>query len=423
MPVKTDVTPHLAVDLTSLATDGSAGGAWPLTRAIVAGLIETSPECRFTLLVLDPPSADAVSLAAAPNVELRPVPRRQSAATSGLQPAAHSQERQLPKGFRWRLRCWLRPLWRWYKSRCVLGPLNPDLLFCPGGSPNFAFKRGPVVCLIHDLQCLEMPQFFEPLELALRRESLEDVRRETALAVANSEFVCQTLRDQLRLPNEKIRLVPPRLSGRLPALAPETVTSNLAALNLESEKYYFYPANFWPHKNHENLLQAWARFQARPEGAGLRLVLTGAASERREQVLATLSGSEAGGSVVPLGHRSEVELAALFAGSRGLIFPSLYEGFGLPVLEAMHYGRPVLCSAFASLPEVAGPAAEYCDPRNPEDICAGLCRLEADPARRIELARLGRERAEQFADSREMIAGYRRILLEALDNFDHKTLY
>ncbi len=405
--------PHIVVDLTSLATDGSAGGAWPLTQAIIGGLIAAAPEWRFTLLTLPEPGDSLTDLARTENAALRPLPgRRPAAEMPGRGPETFW--RRLPLGLRRQVRALIRPGWRRLKSRLRLEPLAPDLLFCPCGAPNFRARRAPMVCVPYDLQCLELPHLFAPEELLYRREALADVRREATVAVAISEFVGQSLRTQLGLREEQVRVVPPRLSGRLPAVTAPEADRILTGRGLSRERYYFYPANFWPHKNHENLLLAWSLFQRTTAGAGLRLVLTGAASPRREELLAGLDRRGLAKSVIPLGHVSETELAALYAGCRGLVFPSLYEGFGLPLLEAMRSGRPVLAADAASLPEVGTEATIYCDPRRPEAICAGLERLEAEPELRAELGHRGRERAAQFAAPEMMIAAYREILAGAL---------
>jgi glycosyltransferase involved in cell wall biosynthesis len=150
--------------------------------------------------------------------------------------------------------------------------------------------------------------------------------------------------------------------------------------NVAREAYLLYPARPWRHKNHARLFEAFARLRTiRPE---LRLVLTG---EGDFGVLPP--GVEA------LGRISRDELVRLYQGAAALVFPSLYEGFGMPVLEAMACGCPVACSNVTSLPEVAGDAARTFDPRNIDDIAAAIESVLADPQPWIER---GLERARSF---------------------------
>ena len=133
-------------------------------------------------------------------------------------------------------------------------------------------------------------------------------------------------------------------------------------------------------------------------------------SDALKQHLATL---EAAGRVQRLGYVPDDELSRLYASAFGFVFPSWHEGFGLPVLEALGYGTPVICSDRASLPEVGGDAAMYVDPASAESICAAMLALEADPGRRAALAEAGRRQAARFSwerTARETLAFYERVL-------------
>ena len=162
----------------------------------------------------------------------------------------------------------------------------------------------------------------------------------------------------------------------------------------QREGFLLYPAEPWPHKNHARLFEAFARLRA--ERPGLELVLTGTASAtfRRE--------------CAPLGRVAWEELPALYRRAAALVFPSLYEGFGLPPLEAMACGCPVACSSAASLPEVCGEAAVYFDPDvGGRDGRGGRQALEG------ELVQKGLEQAARFtweASARGHDAAYSELL-------------
>jgi glycosyltransferase involved in cell wall biosynthesis len=145
----------------------------------------------------------------------------------------------------------------------------------------------------------------------------------------------------------------------------------------ERGPFLLYPANWWPHKNHELLLEAFALVsRTRPE---LRLVLTGAGHP---------GGLPDG--VATLGRVSDDRLADLYQSAAAVVFPSLYEGFGLPPLEAMACGCPVAVSRVAALPEVCGDAAVYFDPTSAETIAQGIVDVLDRPAAG------GPERAARF---------------------------
>ena len=174
--------------------------------------------------------------------------------------------------------------------------------------------------------------------------------------IAISEHARQTLIERYRLDPERVRTI---------HLGIDHVASRPTASH--ASRFVLYPANRWPHKNHDRLFEAFAL--ARSERPELRLALTGTGHDQ-----ATLPpGVEA------RGHVSMDGLVDLYRFAGCLVFPSLYEGFGLPPLEAMACGCPVAVANATSLPEVCGDAAEYFDPLSPEDMAAAILRaLEGD---------------------------------------------
>jgi glycosyltransferase involved in cell wall biosynthesis len=166
-----------------------------------------------------------------------------------------------------------------------------------------------------------------------------------------------------------------------------------------------------PRKNLVAALGAFGGVVA--EGAPHTLVVAGARGWRDEAVLAALRQPAARARVHVLGRVSDEDLVELYQGADCLLFPSLYEGFGLPVLEAMACGTPVICADRTSLPEVAGEAGVLVDPDDPAAFAAELRELLGSPARRQELAAAGIRRARQFTWQRAAeltVAAYRRAL-------------
>ena len=184
----------------------------------------------------------------------------------------------------------------------------------------------------------------------------------------------------------------------------------------EAEGYLFFLGSYRVHKNLTRLLEAF-RLALPHIPAGNRLVISGSSGKLSDRHKALLAEINAGGErVVFTGYVSNACVRRLYAKADAFIFPSLSEGFGLPVLEAFHSGAPLLSSSATSLPEVAGDAALYFDPERPQDIAAAIARFYAEPALAGELRRKGRERLALFSWDKaaaETVGLYRSCLDQA----------
>jgi glycosyltransferase involved in cell wall biosynthesis len=229
----------------------------------------------------------------------------------------------------------------------------------------------PTVVTLHDVQHRDLPEFFGPARRSFRRLAYDRAARSAAAVIVTSEFVRGRARDALDLDPSRIHVVPLAIDHTV--FRPEIE---------EREPMILYPARGWPHKNHARLFQAYAALrETRPQ---LRLVLTGGGLERLEPVPE---------GVEILGELSASQLASLYRRAACLVYPSLYEGFGIPPLEAMACGCPVAASNAGAIPEVCSDAAVLFDPTDVEAMAAAM--LEAD-ARRDELSTLGLKRAAEF---------------------------
>jgi glycosyltransferase involved in cell wall biosynthesis len=161
------------------------------------------------------------------------------------------------------------------------------------------------------------------------------------------------------------------------------------------DRYVLYPAITWPHKNHRALLHALRAFNARRKP--LTAVFTGSPGPGHRALLREIDRLDLSQQAMVLGHIPNVDLASLYQDALALVFPSLFEGFGLPILEGFHSGCPVICSETTSCPETAGDAALYIAPDDPETIVNALARLDASAELREELIGRGRERAARFS--------------------------
>jgi glycosyltransferase involved in cell wall biosynthesis len=213
----------------------------------------------------------------------------------------------------------------------------------------------PSVVTLVDLQHLDLPAMFPRAERLFRAAAWHPSIRGASRVIVISEFVRDRAIEHLGLDPARIRVVP--LAIDHDRLRPGTSAR---------EPFLLYPARSWPHKNHPRLFEAFSLIRRdRPE---LRLVLTG--------------GGEFGAlpdGVEARGHLPWDEVIKLMQTASALVFPSLYEGFGLPPLEAMACGCPVACSNAAALPEVVDDAAHLFDPHDPRAIADAVLDVLADP--------------------------------------------
>ncbi|MBX7164722.1 MAG: glycosyltransferase family 4 protein [Pirellulales bacterium] len=229
--------------------------------------------------------------------------------------------------------------------------------------------------------------------------------------VCISKYARKTVLRRAPLHPERVSTIYIGLADRLAQPAPAEVQSCLDRWQLAAEEYFLYPANSWPHKNHRRLFEAYARYLAEGGHAASKLVCTGADTGRHDRLRHWIDKLGLTGRVVLTGFVSNEELASLYVGCRALVFPSLYEGFGMPVAEALAYGKPVLCSNTTSLPEIAGGAALLFDPREPAEIAAAMRRLEQNPAQVMSMIERGRQHVAGFGTGESMARAY-------LDLFD-----
>ena len=253
-----------------------------------------------------------------------------------------------------------------------------DVVHYPVTVPVPRAPGAPRVVTLLDLQHRELPQSFSWGERRLRLWAYDRAAADADLVITISEHARASIVERLGIASERVRAIPLAVDHAL--FSPDGPPAEGLP-----ERYLLYPANVWPHKNHERLLDAFARVQE----SDLHLVLTGQAYGREALV-------EGRDRVHRLGHVSRERLAAVYRGAVGLVFPSLFEGFGLPVLEAMASGTPVACSDRGALLEVAAEAALTFDPTDAEAIAAAMERLAGDGELRATLRQRGLERAAGF---------------------------
>lgn len=252
----------------------------------------------------------------------------------------------------------------------------------------------PAVVTVHDLIHLRFPeQLPSPLASLYARVMFRIAVRSARLIIAVSEATARELGERLGVPPARVRVIPNGVDDRFrPAADPAGLTPLLARLGLE-RPYLLFVGNPKPHKNLPRLLDAFAGLDPKLG----RLVLAGIPERDREAVSRAVAARGLGERVRVLGVLGEEAMPALYQGAELLVFPSLWEGFGLPALEAMASGTPVIAAARGGLPEVVGDAGLLVDPTDIDALRAAMYNLLSDFSHRGELRARGLARARLFS--------------------------
>ncbi len=250
-------------------------------------------------------------------------------------------------------------------KRCALRG-HADYIF---HSPNYYLPPfdGPSVCTFHDLSILTWAHCHPPERVRFMRKEITRALKRADMLITDSEYTRQEIATYFGWPLEKIRTVPLACSDDFRPRAADELISVLGKHHLGLGGYSLYVGTIEPRKNLDVLLDAYASL---PWSVRQRwpLVLIGYHGWSSEQLHVRIKAAAAEGWVRYLGFVQAGELPLIYAGARLFVFPSLYEGFGLPVLEAMASGIPVVCSNSSTLPEVAGGAAAMCAPQDSETL-------------------------------------------------------
>jgi glycosyltransferase involved in cell wall biosynthesis len=272
----------------------------------------------------------------------------------------------------------------------VNGYTHPDMIGFPG------------VLTVNDLQHLHYPQFFAQEEYAERDRLYRESAERAMHIICISEFTRQDVHRQYGIPLEKMStvwIIPSRDVWQ--PLSESARAALLAGMQL-SAPFFFFPAHCWPHKNHARLVEAFQRI-ASELPADIKLVMTGRPFPEDHPAAILIRDNKLSSRVMHLGYRSPLEVRALFQGCLALVFPSLFEGYGMPVAEAIIADKPILCSNVTSLPEVAGEATLTFDPNNVEEIAQSLLEVATKPELRLALTEAAMRRRPLFSARRSAI--------------------
>jgi len=286
-----------------------------------------------------------------------------------------------------------------------------DLLWCPGNCGPLLVANQVVT--IHDGEVFAVPEGLNPRFIRWYWFLLPRLARRALRILTVSQFSKNELVKYLKLTEEKVTVIYNGVDGRFTPQPQQKITVLRQKYNLPT-RYVLALASRTPHKNVRRMLEAWSIIASKPALNNVGLAVAGGLTRtlRADPALAQLVTQP---RVYDLGYVPDRDLPLLYSGAATLVYPSLYEGFGLPPLEAMACGTPVVVSNAASLPEVVGDAGVCVNPYDVEDIAQGIYRVLTDEGLRRELRKKGLARARLFTwekAARETLAVFEEVLRE-----------
>lgn len=287
-------------------------------------------------------------------------------------------------------------LWTHVRFAAELWKDRPDVTFVPAHALPLVFP-GKAVATVHDLGYRFFPQAHPQFERRYLDLTTRTTSRRATCILADSLATTNDLVAEYGMNENKISVVYPGVEGLSRATATE-IDAVRTKYHLP-ERYFLFLGTLQPRKNIGRLIEAFARYCDETGDTETALVLAGKRGWLIEQplqhALDALPAAQRN-RVIVTGYVEDADVAPLYSGALALALPSLYEGFGFPVLEAMHCGTPVLCSQTSSLPELAGDAAILVDPLKVEEIASGMARLATDTTLRDSLVQKGYQQAAKF---------------------------
>lgn len=262
-----------------------------------------------------------------------------------------------------------------------IGPLD--------GGPN-------VVVTVHDCIFMRHPDWFRWERAEYYRWAGSRSARRAARVIADSQATAYDLRELIGVPDSRIDVIPLGVDGQFRPAPAEAIGAMRARYKLP-ESYFLYVGTLEPRKNLAAVVRAWDRVAGE---IGDDLVIAGRTGWKTEEMMAAIRQAKHRDRIHLPGFIEQADLAPAIGAARVFVWPSLFEGFGLPVLEAMACGTPVLTSSTSSLPEVAGDAALLVDPESEDAIAEGMKRLSQDDLLRARLSAAGLQRAAEFTWAR-----------------------
>jgi glycosyltransferase involved in cell wall biosynthesis len=308
------------------------------------------------------------------------------------------------------------------RSDGTIEKLGIDVMHFP--SQNAFLTEVPSVYQPHDLQHLHLPELFEPRVRENRELWYRTFCQQASLVVLMSAWGKQDIIKHYGLSADKVEVVPGApVSREYPTPSGADLVSTQKKYDLP-DAFIFYPAQTWEHKNHIGLLQALAIVRDR-YGLLVPLISSGKRTDFFAKIEEEIGELQLAEQVKFLGFVSPLEMQCLYHLCRSVIFPSKFEGWGMPLMEAFQANAPLACSNIRPLPEQVKDAALIFDPYNPAEIAEAIYKLWTDRGLCKDLTERGTARVNQFSwdySARLFRAHYRRLAKRALDQEDRLLL-
>lgn len=269
------------------------------------------------------------------------------------------------------------------------------LLTTDSKTPFFLPKSCVLVPLVTDLAVYRLPEAYQRSRVLLWRLQYRYIRRRADFYLAISEFTRREMEEILGIPAERIYVIPDGCSGEIRRVEDQSALAAVREKYGLPERYVLFVGNNNPRKNLARMIRAFDQVKERT-GLPHQLVIAGEQGWRFDRE-AALSGVRHREDVRFIGFVADEDMPALYTGAELFAFPTLYEGFGVPVLEAQRCGVPVVTSNVSALPEVAGDGAVYADPYDVESIAQAMRSVLENKVLAAELVEKGYENARRFS--------------------------
>lgn len=282
-----------------------------------------------------------------------------------------------------------------------LSKLKPDVIYCPFGIVTLELPGVPLIATIADLLNVDFQGTLTAEQIKHRDAYLAETTRKATLVHAISDYTANRLKEVYPIAKNKTF----RAYHRTPFQGTEPCDASSTAMDKTalSKPFFYYPANYWTHKNHKKLLEAYHHYFVSTGDSAWDLVLTGDLLGKETEFDAMIGALNIATHVKHEGFVSAERVNQLWHSAGALVFPSLHEGFGLPLIEAMRYRVPIICGSLTCIGEIAGQAAHYVDVTDPRSIAEGLLAVSSDADLRSKLVEDGRRRfSEHFSGDKEI---------------------
>jgi len=312
----------------------------------------------------------------------------------------------------WLVRGLLRKTVRRDILTSLINRLPIDLIHDPFTTATTEGLKFPSVLTFHDMQHEFFPEFFDRGELRRREATFRRSAERAARIIAISDHARQTLTGVYGIDARKIDVIHNGCGPEFRLVDDEDELARTRDRYGLKKPFLFYPAATWPHKNHRRLFAALGLLKARGDFDG-ELVLAGIDKEGHAGILDEIERLGLAKDVKVLGYLPGRELPSLYNLAAMLVFPTLFEGFGIPLVEAMACGCPVVCSNATSIPEVVGDAGVFFDPSSPDDMAEKIRSVWGSPDKADRMRAAGFERVKSFTwenAARKTVEVYKKAL-------------